>query len=126
MAQRTLEGRDGNLPSTVQGFPHTPTHRPIQPDELLLTAGAADDSHYASDGLTLPSTPPTPPSPLWMSILICICYGNCSHGWVQRGSGPPVSLLFVSGKVNEVFIFTHWLCPGHRDVAASPLPADLN
>lgn len=55
MAQRTLEGRDGNLPSTVQGFPHTPTHRPIQPDELLLTAGAADDSHYASDGLTPPS-----------------------------------------------------------------------
>lgn len=71
----------------------------------------------------LHSTPrPSPPSPLWVSILICICYGNCSHGGVQRGSGPPVSLLFVSGKVNKVFIFTHRLCPGHGDVAASAAP----
>lgn len=58
MAQRTLEGHDGSLPSTVEGFPHTPTHRCTEPDELLLTAGAAGDSHYASsDGLTLPSSP---------------------------------------------------------------------
>lgn len=39
-----------------QPFPHTPTHRSTQPDELLLTAGAADDSHYASD------RPPAPTS----------------------------------------------------------------
>lgn len=52
--------------------------------------------------VTYAISPPFP-SPLWASVLISICQGNCSHGRGQR-PGPTCHSLFASGKVNKVFI----------------------
>lgn len=99
-AQRTLEGHNGNLPSALRAsHTHTKTHRhrqthihTVASDGLVLTVGAADDSHSISDG-------PLPPTPLCCSVLISIYHGNCSHRWGQRpGTHLPSFVCLWQGK----------------------------